>query len=134
MNYSNLFWKHYLLKKCKPELCILKQSYTPFLFNNLLRPSKENIINGTNSAGLQKYIYFFNMFFCTPSKFSFGYNPMLTFLGTKSIVIDSSLKRSDRKKRSPFLRILICFYDFKRSYYYALAFKSNIYIYTRIIK
>ena len=41
------------IKNSKPELCIQKQTYTPLLFNNLLGPSEENIINRTNSAGLQ---------------------------------------------------------------------------------
>ena len=39
-------------KKYKTELFIQKQSYTPLLFNNLLGPSEENIINRANSAGL----------------------------------------------------------------------------------
>ena len=42
-----------LIKQYKPELCIQKQSYIPLLFNNLLGPSDENIINRTNSAGLE---------------------------------------------------------------------------------
>ena len=37
----------------KTELCIQKQSYTPLLINNLLGSSEENVINRTNSAGLQ---------------------------------------------------------------------------------
>ena len=39
-----------LIKKYKPELCIQNQSFTPLLFNNLLRRSEENIINRNNSA------------------------------------------------------------------------------------
>ena len=45
MKYSYPFWKHYLFKKYKPELYIQKQPYTPLLYNNLLGPSKESIIN-----------------------------------------------------------------------------------------
>ena len=77
-----------------------KPSYTPLLFTNLLGPSEENIINYTNSAGLQKF--FFSMFFFPPSGFSFVYNSVLTSSSTESIATDNSLKSSDQKKGSPF--------------------------------
>ena len=57
MNCSLLILETLLIKKHKPELCIIKQSYTPLLFNNLLGPSEENIINRTNTAGLQYFFY-----------------------------------------------------------------------------
>ena len=47
-----------------------------FFFNDLLGLSEENIINRTNSTGLQQF--FFNMFFFAHLGFSFGYNRLLT--------------------------------------------------------
>ena len=90
-----------LIKNTNRNYVSKKQSYTLLLFNNLLGPSEENIINHTNSTGLQKF-FFFSTFFFTTHEFDFGYKSMLTSASTKLIVIDNSLKRSDRKKGSPF--------------------------------
>ena len=111
MIWSYPLWTHYLLKKYKPALCIQKQSSTPLLFNNLLRPSEENIINRTNSAGLQKF--FFRYVFLHQSRIFLCLQSHAYFLFYK---IDCHWQFSEEiwpKERVLFVKILIRFYDFK---------------------
>ena len=93
------FWKHYLLKNINRNYV----SKSNPIFHCFLITSDHRKKTSLTVPSQLVYSNFFSIcFFFTLPGFAFSYNPMLTPSRTKSIVIDNFLKRSDRKKGSPF--------------------------------